>query len=101
MFDPTRFNETPLTRQKPPTAGLRWRVRELMEARDLNVSELARLADITPNTARALVRGVTERVDFDTLVKVANALGVRPKELLEEVEENEPGPWVPGLLLAA
>lgn len=79
---------------------MRWRVRELMEARNLNVSELARLADITPNTARALVRGVTERVDFDTLIKVANALGVRPKELLEEVE-TEPGPWLPALLHAA
>lgn len=78
---------------------MRWRVRELMDARGLSVTELAEKADITPNTARALWRGVTERVDFTTLIKVARALGVRPMELLEE-EETESGPFLPVLTAA-
>lgn len=69
---------------------LRLRVGSIMRERGLTVAQLAELADIAPNTARALSRGINERVDFVVLGKVARALGVRPLELLEEVE-GEPG----------
>lgn len=70
---------------------LRWRVKELMKQRDMSVDKLSKAADITPNTARALSRGMNERVDLPVLLKVARALGVHWSELLEEVEETESG----------
>jgi len=69
---------------------LRLRVGAVMRERGVTVAELAEKADIAVNTARALARGVNERADFAVLNKVAKALGVRPLELLEEVE-TEPG----------
>lgn len=65
---------------------LRLRVGDVMRERGLTVAQLAAMAGVAPNTARALSRGVNERVDFVVLGKVARALGVRPLELLEEVE---------------
>lgn len=73
---------------------LKLRVGAVMRERKMTVQELAKAADIAQNTARALSRGVNERVDFAVLNKVAKALGVRPLELLEEVE-TEPGKRVP------
>jgi transcriptional regulator with XRE-family HTH domain len=69
---------------------LRLRVGATMRERKMSIAELAKAADIAPNTARALYRGVNERVDLVVLSKVAAALGVRPIELFEETEE-QPG----------
>lgn len=69
---------------------LRLRVGATMRERGMSIADLAKAADIAPNTARALYRGVNERVDLVVLSKVAAALGVRPIELFEETEE-QPG----------
>lgn len=79
---------------------LKLRVGAVMRERDVSVAELAGKAGIATNTARALYRGVNDRVDLVVLSKVANALGVRPMELFEEVE-NGPGPLRPAPLAFA
>jgi transcriptional regulator with XRE-family HTH domain len=78
---------------------LKLRVGALMKERQLTVNQLAELANIAPNTARALYRGVNERVDLAVLERVAKALGVRPLELFEEVE-GERGNRVPSFAVA-
>lgn len=70
------------------TMRLRLRVGAVMRERGVSVAELAKSADIATNTARALYRGVNERVDLVVLGRVAAALGARPIELFEEVEES-------------
>ena len=65
---------------------LKLRIGVLMKERNIKVADLAKDADIAINTARALSRGVNERVDLAVLERVARVLGVRPLELFEEVE---------------
>jgi DNA-binding Xre family transcriptional regulator len=81
--------------------GVRWKVKALMQERDMSVDDLSKAAKITPNTARALYRGVNERIDFPTLFKVARALGVHWSNLLEEVEDTESGNSAPEYRKAA
>lgn len=69
---------------------LRLRVGDILKERGMTPGQLALLAGIQANTARALVRGVNERLDVPVLNKVAAALGVRPTELFEDAE-NAPG----------
>ena len=75
---------------------LKLRIGVLMKERNMKVADLARDADIAINTARALSRGVNERVDLAVLERVAKVLGVRPLELFEEVEGDR-GNRVPRL----
>ena len=58
-----------------------------MDIQGITPAELARRASIAPLTARTLYRGDVDRIDLATMGKVANALGVKGKDLLEEVEE--------------
>ena len=67
---------------------IKLRVGALMKAQKMSVDQLSKAAHITSNTARALSRGVNERVDFAVIERVAKALGVRPLELFEEVDEE-------------
>lgn len=67
---------------------IKLRVGALMKEQKMTVDQLSKAAHITPNTARALSRGVNERVDFAVIERVAKALGVRPLELFEEVDEE-------------
>jgi transcriptional regulator with XRE-family HTH domain len=59
------------------------RLRELREAKDLNRAELARLAGINWKTIHRLEEG-TGTVRSETLKKLADALEVRPAELMRE-----------------
>lgn len=76
---------------------LKLRVGTLMKERGLTVAELAKKAEVAPNTARALQRGVNTRLDLDVLTRIAAALGVRPMEIFEETDEPL-GPWKPALV---
>jgi DNA-binding Xre family transcriptional regulator len=51
--------------------------------------DLARIAGIAPNTARALAGRQVARLDFSVLARIAAALNMRPMELLEEYEIEE------------
>jgi transcriptional regulator with XRE-family HTH domain len=64
--------------------------------------DLARIAGIAPNTARALARRGALRVDLSVLARIAAALNMRPVELLEEyeIEEIEEDRKTPALAVA-
>jgi transcriptional regulator with XRE-family HTH domain len=55
-----------------------------MEARDLGVDELAEQSGVLPSTLRNMRIGQHEATDR-TLRKLADALGVRPEDLIEEM----------------
>ena len=79
---------------------LRLRVGDIMRERGMAPPQLAHDAGIALNTARSLYHGGNERVDFSVLVRVGRALGVRPLDLIEEVEDA-PGKLIPELRQAA
>jgi DNA-binding Xre family transcriptional regulator len=65
--------------------------------------DLARAANISANTARALARrGGQRRIDLNVLEAIARVLDVRPLELLEEyeIEEIEEERLTPALAVA-
>jgi transcriptional regulator with XRE-family HTH domain len=63
-------------------------VRQRREARLLTQDELARLADIHPNTLARIEADATYRTGFKTLRKIANKLGCEPTDLVRLVEEE-------------
>jgi DNA-binding Xre family transcriptional regulator len=62
---------------------VRLRLRELRDARGWTQAKLAREADLRQATISELETGSTQGVAFDTLDKLASALGVEPGDLLE------------------
>lgn len=63
----------------PPTLGERvrqWRLR-----RNLSQRNLATKAHLGPSTVANIERGAVARPQFDTVAKLAEALGVDPSEL--------------------
>ncbi len=61
---------------------LHFRIKELREAQGLSQVELARLAGIRPATLSRIETGKTTGIDFDTLEKLAKALGCDPGYLI-------------------
>ena len=70
----------------PMTA--RFRLRELLEARGLSQSQLARDAGVSFATVNRLCTNATEQVSLATLDKIAGVLGVAPGDLIELVPEK-------------
>ncbi len=66
------------------------RVRELLDARGMGVDDLARLTGMDPQTARSVYDGQPTEMDLTTQGHIAQALGVRPDEILGEVQEEQP-----------
>ena len=58
------------------------RVRELREARGWSQAELARRADVRPATLSNIETRQTKGIDFETLEKLAKALGCDPGYLI-------------------
>jgi len=58
------------------------RLRELRKARGLTQVQLAELCGMPQSTISRIESGSTTGVDFDTLDRVAVALGVHPSELI-------------------
>lgn len=79
---------------------LRLKIGEICDERGISIAELARKADISPNTAKSLYYGIVSRIDIPVIEKVASGLGMRPTALLRDVEEEQPGNVAP-LLRAA
>lgn len=59
-----------------------FRVRELREARGWTQRELARLANVRPNTVLDIEYGRTTRIDLEVLGRLARALEVDPGYLI-------------------
>ncbi len=75
----------------------RLRVRELAEARDLNISQLQRKADITMGTARRYwystrdgkAEGASlEELNLPVMRSIARVLGVKVRDLLSEDDQH-------------
>ena len=77
------------------------RVRELAEARGLNITTLSRKAEISYTTAHALWHDRTDQLNRRTLDRVALALGVRVSDLFGgEPKQNLSEDSLPALLAA-
>lgn len=63
---------------------LKLRVGTLMQEKNITERELAERAQVARGTVRALSRGMNTRLDIEVLDRIANALGVRSLDLLEE-----------------
>jgi transcriptional regulator with XRE-family HTH domain len=70
----------------PMTA--RFRLRELLEARGVSQSQLARDAGVSFATVNRLCTNATEQVSLATLDKIAGVLGVAPGDLIEHVKKG-------------
>ncbi len=57
------------------------RIQELAHARDLNITTLARRAELAYTTAHALWHGTASQVSLKTLDRLAVALGVEVRDL--------------------
>lgn len=69
---------------------LRLRIGEILDQRNISTSEFTRGTNIPYGTALNLRRGVTTRIDFDTLEKVCAFLGVTPNDVLvDEPKKNK------------
>lgn len=62
---------------------VRLRLRELRKARGLTQAQLADTAGLRQGTISELETGTSQSIAFDTLDRLALALGVEPGELLE------------------
>ncbi len=77
------------------------RVRELAEAQGLNITTLARKAELSYTTAHALWHDRTDQLNRKTLDRLARALGVQVSELFGgDPEPETTGNSLPALLAA-
>ena len=68
---------------------VRLKIREIAEAKQINMSKLSRMADINYNTIRAIWDNEMKDVTLSTLEKVAKALKVHIAELIEELPDSQ------------
>lgn len=61
---------------------IRVKVNEYLEWRKMSVREFAEKAGIAYNTALALKRGSSNRIDFDTLAKICCLFNCTPGDLI-------------------
>lgn len=67
---------------------VRIKVREFAVARNINMSKLSRMADVNYNTIRSLWDDETRDITVGTLEKIARALKVDIRELLEMLPDE-------------
>lgn len=68
---------------------VRLKVREIAEAKKINMSKLSRMSDINYNTIRAIWDNEMKDVTVSTLEKIARALQVDLAELIEVLPDRE------------
>ena len=68
---------------------VRLKIRDIAEARNINMSKLSRMADVNYNTIRAIWNDDRKDVTVSTLDKIAKALQVTIPELIETVPEKK------------
>jgi putative transcriptional regulator len=67
----------------------RFRLKELLEERGLNQSELARRSGVSFQTINSLVGNKSTRVDLATLDAISKVLGCEPGDLLERESKKK------------
>lgn len=65
---------------------IRLKVKEIAEARGLNMAQLARKADMDLRTVRRIYREPTSEISTAVLDKLATALNVKPSDLIDSSE---------------
>ena len=65
------------------------RIGELAKKKKINLHQLAQTAGISYNTLYSIVRRKSDKVDYDTVRKIATALGVSQIELSTGMNEQE------------
>jgi DNA-binding Xre family transcriptional regulator len=69
---------------------IKLKVREIADARRINMAKLSRMADVNYNTIRAIYDNPNRDVAVTTLEKIAKALKVDVSNLYEIVPDDEP-----------
>jgi DNA-binding Xre family transcriptional regulator len=69
---------------------VRLKVREIAEAKKINMSKLSRMADVNYNTIRAIWDNEMKDVTVSTLEKIARALKMDVSEIIEVLPDAEP-----------
>lgn len=69
---------------------IKLKVREIADARRINMAKLSRMADVNYNTIRAIYDNPNRDVAVTTLEKIAKALKVEVTDLYEIVPDDEP-----------
>jgi putative transcriptional regulator len=64
-------------------------VDRILNEKGLSTAELAKQSGIAYNTALSLRRGYPTKIDFETLAKICEVLGVLPGDILELVDTEE------------
>lgn len=67
---------------------MRWKLKEIAEAKGFNPHSLALEAKLSYNTVRPMWLNIARRADLDTIDKLASVLNVEPGQLLERVSDN-------------
>ena len=67
--------------------GIGSKLTKLMKEQDTNANELASKAGVPPTTIYSLIRRDSNRVDIDSLIKIARALGVTAEYFCNEEPE--------------
>ena len=68
---------------------IRLKVREIATEKKIGQGKLARAADVDVKTIQRVLRDPYADITLGTLDKIARALGVDPRELIEPVVEGE------------
>ena len=68
---------------------VRLKIRDVAEAKKINMSKLSRMADVNYNTIRAIWDNEMKDVTVSTLDKIAMALKVDISELIEVLPDKE------------
>lgn len=66
---------------------IRLKVKEVAEQKNINMSKLSRLADVSYNTTQALFHNPQHDVSLYILHRIAQALGVSVCDLIEEIPD--------------
>jgi len=69
---------------------IKLKVREIADARRINMAKLSRKADANYNTIRAIYDNPNREVVVTTLEKIAKALKVEVTDLYEIIPDDEP-----------
>ncbi len=68
---------------------VRLRVKEVAESKGFNMSSLSRASDVSFNTIKRLWKNPYKEVTTTTLERIARALGVPTRELIEDVPDTK------------
>ena len=67
-------------------------LKTLLQQRQMNVNELARCADVSPQTLYSVIRRDSMKIDFDVLLKICRALDVPVQTFYGGAEETSDMP---------